>query len=340
MYEIDDVRPAIPGNPSKFLDRFRLHIRQANLAYTTEKTYVSWVKRYIYFHNLQHPENLRDRDIENFLNHLAIERSCSINTQKIALNSIVFLYRNFLKREVQVNFSYARNSVRVPVVFTHAETIRIFDQLEGVHKLIAQLLYGSGMRISECLNLRIKDVDFEMNHIVVRQGKGRKDRVTILPEILKPELEKQIQVSRLRHEEDLVNGCGSVFMPDALARKYPAGAKSLAWKFVFSAPGLSVDPRSGEIRRHHLYAQTVGRNIKRAILAAEVYKHASSHTFRHSFATRLLEAGYDLRTIQEYLGHSDVKTTEIYTHVVKQMQRPVVSPLDSVRENPSTYLAA
>lgn len=279
-------------------------------------------------------------DIEDFLNDLAVNRNCSINTQKIALNSIVFLYRNFLKREVEVNFSYARPSVRVPVVFTHSETSQIFQQLDGVYKLVAQLLYGSGMRISECLNLRVKDIDFGMNHIVVRQGKGRKDRVTILPEVLKPQLEKQIAISRLRHEEDLLNGCGLVYMPDALARKYPSGANSLTWKFVFFAQGVSADPRSGEVRRHHLYTQTVGRNIKRGILAANIYQHAGSHTFRHSFATRLLEAGYDLRTIQEYLGHSDVKTTEIYTHVVKQLQRPVVSPLDSVREIGAVYRAA
>jgi len=340
VYEVDDIRPPVPENPTRFLDRFRQHIRRGNLAYSTEKTYVSWVKRYVHFHDLQHPEKLQDVDIEAFLNDLAEKRSCSINTQKIALNALIYLYRNFLEREVQVNFSYARNSIRVPVVFTHPEALRVIENLDGVYQLVAQLLYGSGLRISECLSLRVKDLDFEMNHIVVRQGKGRKDRVTIFPELLKQPLADQIAVSRLRHEEDLINGCGTVYMPNALGRKYPSAAKSFAWKYVFSAPGVSVDPRSGEIQRHHLYAQTVQRNIKKAIHAANIHKQASSHTFRHSFATRLLEAGYDLRTIQEYLGHSDVKTTEIYTHVVKQLQRPVVSPLDGIKEDAAIYRAA
>ena len=307
------------------------------MSYATEKTYVGWVVRFIRFSHHQHPLSLQDNDISAFLSHLAVTRHCSINTQKVALNAIVFMYRSFLKREVNVKFQKSRYAARVPVVFTHDEALRVIQNLSGVYKLISQLLYGTGLRISECMELRIKDIDFGMQQIQVRQGKGRKDRVTILPTSLKVQLQNQIALSRLRHKEDLLAGVGAVYMPDALAKKYPTASRLLAWKYVFSAPNISVDPRSGEMRRHHLYTQTVQRQIKRAIYHANIHKHASSHTFRHSFATRLLENGYDLRTIQEYLGHANVKTTEIYTHVVKQLQKPVISPLDGIREAAPRY---
>ncbi|MDG1444636.1 MAG: integron integrase [Pseudomonadales bacterium] len=337
---MNNIPVPIPANPERFIDQFRAHIRANNMSYATEKTYVGWVVRYIRFCHHQHPLSLQDSDIAAFLSHLAVNRHCSINTQKVALNALVFMYRSFLKREVSVQFQKSRYEARVPVVFTHDEALRVIQNLEGVYKLISQLLYGTGLRISECIQLRIKDIDFGMQQIQVRQGKGRKDRVTILPESLKDKLQAQIALSRLRHEEDSLNGFNTVYMPDALAKKYPKASRSLAWKYVFSAPNISVDPRSGEMRRHHLYIQTVQRQIKKAIYNANIYKHASSHTFRHSFATRLLENGYDLRTIQEYLGHADVKTTEIYTHVVKQLQKPVISPLDGIREATPRYGAA
>ena len=254
-------------------------------------------------------------EVEAFLNFLTVKKHCSPSTQKVALNALVFLFREFIGQELELTFNHSKKHPRVPVVFTHQEATSVLGKMHGVNQHIAELMYGSGMRIGEVVSLRVKDIDFGMNHITVRNGKGRKDRVTVLPDSLKPKLEKQIEFSLNLHQLDLADGFGEVYMPDALNRKYPAGGSSPAWQFVFPAKDYSTDP----------------------IVAAGIYKHASSHTFRHSFATRLLEAGYDLRTIQELLGHSDVKTTEIYTHVVKQLQRPVVSPIDQIKEPHTGY---
>ena len=339
---MDDIPRSVPVKPVRLLDQIRAEIRARNLSYATEKTYLHWIVRFIRFHNKRHPVEMDAAEVEQFLNHLSVQRNCSVSTQKTALNALIFLYREFLGREIRLHYRPARTHKRIPVVFTHEEAQAVIDHLDGVYRLIAQLLYGSGMRINECVRLRIKDVDFGMNHIVLRDTKGYRDRVTILPERVRQTLEKQIHYASSLHRIDLDNGLGEVYLPGALAKKYPNAAREAAWQYCFPANGIARDPRSGARRRHHLQAQAVQRQIKQAIRAAGIHKPASTHTFRHSFATRLLEAGYDLRTIQEYLGHADVRTTEIYTHVVKQMQRPVVSPIDAhqVRDVPRPAYAA
>jgi integron integrase len=332
---MDDIRTRLPDRPVRLIDQIRAEIRNRNLSYATEKTYVGWILRFIRYHGKQHPERLGNEHVEAFLNHLAVNRECSVNTQKVALNALVFLFREFLKIDLQLKYKPAKSTTRVPVVFTHREAMSVISDLSGVHQVISRLLYGSGLRINECLRLRVKDIDFEMNHIIVRDGKGYKDRVTILPDAIKQKLTLQIEYVGSLHKMDLDRGCGAVYLPNALSRKYPRAATSMGWQYCFPAKNTSIDPRSNIERRHHILAQSVQRRVKSAILESGIQKQASTHTFRHSFATRLLEAGYDLRTIQEYLGHSDVKTTEIYTHVIKQLQRPVVSPIDDLIQEPA-----
>lgn len=336
---MSDIPPYIPRQPTRFFDQYRQFIRARRYSYSTEKTYIHWALRFTRFHKLKHPKTLGPDNVEAYLNHLAVNNAVSINTQKIALNALVFLYREFLGVELSLKFNYTRKQPKIPVVFTHEEASEVISRLTGSKRLIAELMYGSGLRIGEAASLRVKDIEFGMNHIIVRSGKGNKDRTTVLPAVCKQRLERQIQSALNLHASDLEDGFGEVYMPDALNKKYPSRAKQPAWQFVFPAKDLSADPRTGVIRRHHVYKQTVQRTIAKAIRSANIHKHASSHTFRHSFATRLLEAGYDLRTIQEFLGHSDVKTTEIYTHVVKQLQRPVISPIDSVKEPIPIYSA-
>ncbi|MDH5738084.1 MAG: integron integrase [Gammaproteobacteria bacterium] len=324
-----DTPYPLPSKPVRFLDQVRFLMRSRNMAFSTEKTYIIWILRFIRFHKMKHPSVLHEPDIEAFLNHLAVNRYCSSNTQKVALNALVFLYREFLNKEVSLRFRTARRQPRIPVVFTHQEALSVIGHMEGIARLVTQILYGSGLRINECLRLRVKDVDFSHHNLVIRDSKGHKDRVTVLPANLIRPLRHQIEFVKALHKKDLDEGFGRAYMPYALDRKYPSSALALAWQYCFPAAHRSIDPRSGEIRRHHIMDRTIQKRIKSAIHLADINKHASSHTFRHSFATRLLEAGYDLRTIQELLGHSDVSTTEIYTHVIKQNQKPVVSPLDS-----------
>jgi len=338
---MDDIPHKLPINPTRLLDRVRAEIRARNLAYSTEKTYMSWIVRYIRFHKMRYPLDMGAIEVEEFLNDLSVNRNCSVNTQKIALNALVFLHREFFKQELELHYKPAKSTMRIPVVFTHEEATAVISNLNGVANLIGQLLYGSGLRISEALRLRNKDVDFGMNHLVIRDTKGYRDRVTILPERVKAKLENQIRLVASIHQQDLEEGLGEVYLPNALSKKYPSAAREPGWQYCFPANEISKDPRSGTLRRHHIQVQTVQRKIRKAIASARIHKPASSHTFRHSFATRLLEAGYDLRTIQEYLGHTDVKTTEIYTHVVKQLQRPVISPIDhKVSEPPVHYVVA
>lgn len=316
---MDDVPKPIPVNSAGFLDQLRLFIRSQNKAYTTENTYVSWAWRFIVFHERRNPRDMGDVEIEAFLSHLAIERHASPNTQKTALNALVFVYVQFLKREPpKLSFHYAKSQQRVPEVFSHNEATAVIHNMSGLYRLMAELMYGSGLRVSECVRLRVHDVGFEMNSLVVRNGKGNKDRVTVLPKKLLEPLRHQIAAVEYLHAMDFRDGFGEVYLPHALSRKYPNAAKDIAWQYIFPSKDLSNDPRSGVKRRHHLMASTLQGHVKRAIRATGVRKKAGSHTFRHSFATRLLENGYDIRTIQELLGHSDVTTTEIYTHVVKQ----------------------
>ncbi|WP_349558579.1 integron integrase [Marinobacter sp. NFXS9] len=324
-----DVPPPVPAKPMRFMDQLRVTIRSRNLAYKTEKTYLHWVRRYIHFHDRIHPAKLGALDVERFLSHLAVDRDSSVSTQKTALNALVFLYTHHLNQPLgDLQFESASRAKRLPTVFSHEEVVAVLACLEETNALVAKLMYGTGLRINEALRLRIKDVDFSMQQIVVRNGKGNKDRVTLLPQTLTEPLRSQKAFVEAQHHRDLLSGFGEVYMPAALARKYPSAARELAWQYLFPAQRISVDPRSGIKRRHHIQDQVVQRAIRRAIQTAGIHKQANSHVLRHSFATRLLEAGYDIRTIQKLLGHSDVRTTEIYTHVVRQGGFGVRSPVD------------
>lgn len=326
---MDDIPVHIPANSERLIDQVRQFIRSQNKSWATEKTYIHWILKYIRFNQLKHPKDLNATHVENFLTHLAVQRHASPSTQSTALNAIVFLYKQFLQIELgELNFNYSKRRRRVPTVFTDIEAKAIIANLKGSHRLMAELMYGSGLRTNECLNLRIKDIDFGMQQVIVREGKGMKDRSTVLPSSLTEQLRNQIDKVRLLHKQDLVDGYGEVYLPYALARKYPSAAKDVAWQFLFPSARVGKDPRSHIRRRHHAHQRSIQKAVKIAIRGAKIYKHASCHTFRHSFATRLLENGYDIRTIQKLLGHSNVETTEIYTHVVKKGGMGVISPMD------------
>lgn len=270
-------------------------------------------------------------EVDAFLTFLAVERHVSPATQRTALNALIFLYKQFLNMDLgELQFSYAKRSIRIPVVLSHDEAVRIIDNMTGTYQLMAKIMYGCGLRLMECCRLRILDVDFSMNQIIVREGKGNKQRTTVLPESLIKPLRDQIRKTGITHEYDLARGYGKVFLPYALARKYKNAASDLKWQYLFPASNVSRDPRDGIIKRHHIDKRWVQKNVNMAVKNSNLMKKATSHTFRHSFATRLLEQGYDLRTIQELLGHADVSQTEIYTHVVKKGGRGVKSPLDTM----------
>jgi len=326
---MDDIRHRIPAKPVRFLDQLRFHIRQQGLAYQTEKTYIHWTKRYIHYHNKRHPKEMGAAEVEMFLSALSIDRYCSVNTQKVALNALVYLYKRFLcVAELELSFTLARAPRRLPVVYSREEVAAILARLSGAYKLMVELMYGSGLRSAELLSLRIKDIDFSSSNIIVRSGKGDKDRSTMLPQRLITDLQKQIMQVECLHGQDVIDGYGDVYMPNALARKYQSASRALAWQFLFPATRIGEDPRTGVLRRHHLHASALSKQVRRAVKAAGICKPAKTHSFRHSFATHLLESGYDIRTIQVLLGHSDVTTTEIYTHVVNRGGLGVVSPAD------------
>ncbi len=326
---MDDVAPNVAANSTKLIDRIRLLIRAQNKSWATERTYIHWIKQFIYFHDKQHPKDMGANEIEAFLNYLTTQRHVSPSTQATALNAIVFLYKHFLAREVnELNFNYSTKKRRLPVVFTHQEALTVIGKLKGDQKIMAQLMYGSGLRVSECLRLRVKDIDFNRKEITIREGKGKKDRVTILPDICSENLFEQVQQVGFMHDMDRKAGFGEVYMPNALARKYPSASKSLPWQFLFPSSRLANDPRDGKTKRHHRHQRYIQKAVKLAIEEAGIYKHANCHTFRHTFATNLLERGYDIRTIQQLLGHSDVTTTEIYTHVLNKGGLGVKSPID------------
>ncbi|MES9903771.1 MAG: integron integrase [Sedimenticola sp.] len=328
---MEDIPHNINPKSTRLMDRFRLFIRTLHLAYATEKTYVHWLKRYIHFHNKKHPESMGVTEVREFLDHLTIVRNVSINTQKTALNALVFFYHRLLQRELgEIQFKYAKKPRKVPVVFTRREVTSVLGRLSGIHSLVAEILYGSGLRISEAIRLRVKDVDLAEHAVYVRNGKGNKDRRTILPKSLVDRLANQIQYVQTLHKQDLADGFGRVYLPNALERKYPNAVTELAWQYLFPAGHTSLDPRSNVKRRHHIGQSCVQKEVKQAIRAAGIQKHAGSHTFRHTFATLLLENSTDLRTIQELLGHSDIKTTQIYTHVLGINSKGVVSPLDAI----------
>lgn len=313
-------------------DQVRDALRRKHYSYRTEKTYLHWIRRFIYFHEKRHPREMAEPEVAAFLTHLAVERSVSASTQNQALNAILFLYKQVLNREIGLVHGVvrAKRPERLPVVLTREEVHAVLSRLKGREGLMAGLMYGAGLRVMECLRLRIKDVDFGMNQIIVRDGKGQKDRTTPLPAALIPALRQQLaEVQRLR-TADLADGYGEVSLPFALDRKYPTASRELAWWYVFPASHRSRDPKSGRIKRHHLDDSVIQRAVKQAIRSTGIAKPASCHSFRHSFATHLLASGQDIRTIQELLGHSDVSTTMIYTHVLGKGARGVSSPLDTL----------
>lgn len=309
------------------------HLRARQYAKRTEETYLYWIKQYVRFHKPRHPDELGDADIIEFLGHLALKRRVSPATQSVALNALVYLYRQFLGRQaVDVGaFTRATPYRKLPVVLSRDEIRRLLAQLSGEHRSCAELMYGSGLRLMEVCRLRVKDIDLERLAILVRDGKGRKNRVTTLAERCVPLLERQRLYARICWEEDQsAERWDGVHLPFALERKYPSAPFEFAWQYLFPARKRTRDKRSGKIRRHHIFEQNLQRAIKKAVRAAEIHKPASCHTLRHSFATHLLERGADIRTVQEQLGHSDVRTTEIYTHVLNRGGRAVRSPLSDL----------
>lgn len=317
------------GKP-KLLDEVRAVLRFKHYSLRTEQSYVDWIKRFIRFHGKRHPREMGEREITAFLTHLAVERQVAASTQNQAFSALLFLYQQVLK--VEIGFlsavERARRPAKLPVVLTAQEARAVLGQLEGTYGLMANLLYGSGLRLMECVRMRVKDLDFGYQQIVVRDGKGGKDRVTMLPRGLREALERHLARVRLLHAEDLAGGFGAVFLPFALERKYPGASREWVWQYVFPSMKRSSDPRTGEVRRHHVAEKCLQNAVKQAVQGAGVRKPASCHTFRHSFATHLLEAGYDIRTVQELLGHKDVSTTMIYTHVLNTPGVSVRSPLD------------
>ena len=331
------VNPPLPPLKStRLIDQVRERVRFLHYSLRTEQAYVYWVKAFIRFHRLQHPSTLGGPEVEQFLSWLVTKRQVSPSTHKQALSALLFLYGKVLGMELpwMTEIGRPRGTRRLPVVLNAEEVARLFAVMKGEQLLLAQLLYGTGMRINEALQLRVKDVDFGRNTIVVREGKGRKDRALMLPQRLRPALRDQITRARALWGADQASGRGGVYLPHALERKYPRAPYSWTWFWVFPQTTHSIDPRSGVVRRHHVVAQTFQRSFKRAVELAGIYKPATPHTLRHSFATSLLQSGYDIRTVQELLGHSDVATTMIYTHVLKVGGGGVRSPVDSLPDMP------
>ncbi len=320
----------VPNPKLRLLDQVREVIRVKHYSIRTEDAYVQWIKRFIFFHGKRHPREMGAREIEAFLTDLAVQKNVAAATQNQALNALVFLYKEVLHVELAEFYAVrAKRPERLPVVLSTTETTKLLAAIKpGTIGLMVRLLYGTGMRLMECVRLRVKDLLFEENQILVRDGKGFKDRVTILPSRVKPELAAHLERVKLLHQSDLAAGAGEVYLPYALARKYPHAAQEWGWQYVFPAVHLSPDPRSGKLRRHHASETSLQRAVKEAVRLAGILKPASCHSLRHSFATRLLESGYDIRTVQELLGHKDVSTTQIYTPVMQKPGLGVRSPLD------------
>ena len=320
--------------PRRLMDRVRSEIRVRHYSIRTEEAYTSWIRRYIQFHR-RHPCDLDGDDLNRFLTHLAVEGRVAVSTQRQALSAILFLYRHVLKTKLDWldDVVRARQPRRLPTVLSRDEVAAVLGRLEGTVQTIVLLLYGTGMRILECLRLRIQDVDFDLGHILIRNPKGGRDRATVLPDSVRDRLQEHLCEVRTLHERDLAEGFGSVYLPHALARKYPHADRDWKWQYVFPASKRGVDSRSGIVRRHHLHESVIRKAIYAATRSAGISKKVSCHTFRHSFATHLLIAGYDIRTIQELLGHKDVKTTMIYTHILGNSGgRGVTSPADTLHQ--------
>ena len=317
-------------NPPKLLGQVQAVLRVKHYSIRTERVYLDWIKRYILFHHKTPPAQMGAAEVEAFLSHLAVAGKVSASTQNQAKSALLFLYREVLAIALPWldNVTRAKTPQRLPVVLTVSEVKSVLNRLDGTLWLMASLLYGGGLRLMECVRLRVKDVDFEMRQVTVREGKGFKDRVTMLPETSIAPLQAHLARVRALHEEDVAEGYGAVYLPYALEKKYPNAGKEWGWQYVFPARSLSVDPRSGVTRRHHLDEKSLQRAVRRAAQQAGIAKPVTPHTLRHSFATHLLQNGYDIRTVQELLGHKDVQTTMIYTHVLNRGGRGVQSPLD------------
>jgi integron integrase len=325
----DDTPIPLNQKPVKFLDRYRAWLRLNGYAYQTEKHYIMWVARFIRFHGMKHPETLGPEQISAFLSEKALQEHWSPSTQKTALNALANLYSKFLGVDIgTLTFQYASPKQKLPVVMSHQEAVTVIQKMEGDNQLMAKLMYGCGLRVSECIRLRVKDIDFGLRHIIVRGGKGDKDRLTLLPTSIVPAIQQKIAVVEKLHDADLLNGFGSVYMPYALAKKYPTESKKVHWQFLFPSHTLSIDPRSGVEQRHHVHARTIQRAVKRAAYEAKIHKPITSHCFRHSFATKLAMDGVHLTQVQKLLGHSNLETTEIYLHLAEQMGLKVSSPID------------
>lgn len=318
------------GLAPRLLDQVRARVRRLGLAVRTERVYVDWIRRFILANGKRHPREMGAREVEWFLTGLATKGKVAASTQNQALSALLFLYREVLGHELpwMENIRRAKRPERLPVVLSRDEVYRILDHMNGTSHLMASLLYGSGLRLMECIRLRVQDIDFTRREITVRAGKGGKDRRTMLPAMSIEPLQAQLVQTRLIHEADLAAGHGGVWLPAALERKYVNATQEWIWQYVFPSRSRSIDPRSGIERRHHVDEKTLQRAVRVAVKAASIEKHATCHTLRHSFATHLLESGSDIRTIQELLGHSDVSTTMIYTHVLNRGGSGVVSPLD------------
>ena len=325
----DDLENTALTKP-RLLDEVRDRLRLKHYSLRTEQSYVDWIKRYIWFHDKRHPLDLGPREVEAFLTDLAVVRKVSASTQNQALAALLFLYKQVLGIDLPWldDVVRAKKPQRLPVVLTVTEVQRLLAHLDGSHGLMARLLYGTGMRLMECVRLRVKDVNFERNEIIVRDGKGGKDRVTMLPASLAGPLREHLKRVRMLFEQDRAEDAPGVYLPDALEKKYPNAGKEWGWFWVFPSRSIATDPHTGIVRRHHAHEQALQRAIKKAVSAAGIAKPASTHTLRHSFATHLLQSGYDIRTVQELLGHSDVSTTMIYKHVLNRGGRGVESPLD------------
>ena len=328
--------PFIVPNPTnahkpKLLDMVTQVIRTKHFSIRTEEAYTGWIKRYILFHNKRHPRDMGESEVSSFLSSLATKNKVSASTQNQALSAIVFLYKNVIKKDLGMftNIEKAKRPKRLPIVFSKIEAQKILSKLRDEKWIMVSLLYGAGLRLMDCLRLRVKDIDFDYKQITVRNGKGNKDRVTILPETVINPLKNHLLNVKELHNNDLKQGYGSVYIPPALSRKYPHADKELGWQYVFPAKNRSIDPRTDIVRRHHFSEASLHKTVKQAIKDAGIIKPGSCHTFRHSFATHLLENGYDIRTVQELLGHSDVSTTMIYTHVLNKGGHGVKSPLDN-----------
>ena len=323
----------------KLLDEVQDKLRIKHYSIRTEECYISWSRRFILFHNKRHPAEMGDMEIGQFISHLASDRNVASSTQNQALCALVFLYREVLELEVGSlqNVEWAKKPKTLPVVLNRSEVWDVLDRLDNVNWLIGSLIYGTGMRLLDCLRLRGKDIDVDRREIVVRRGKGEKDRVTMLPDLLVDQVKLQIQQVKQIHNDDLRQGFGEVYLPYALGSKYPNAARELGWQYLFPSSKRSNDPRSKRIGRHHLSESVFQRAMKKAVISANIQKNATSHSLRHSFATHLLEDGYDIRTVQELLGHADVSTTMIYTHVLNRGGRGVRSPIDRVSDRHGFY---